>query len=318
MESGKPAVFGAPPTREVPSRRCALALLLGTGCQQLAAADTVAPLRLALSESLVMDVSAADARAAMLIWMKQLSRELNIVVEYNPRVFDTTQEILNRVQSGQLDAVAVNVVEYRQMANLLDSSQVVAAGGAEGPEQYVVLVKDKTGIQKLGDLRGRRLIMLTAPRMCVATAWLSNLLGEGNSAELERFFSSVSTDTKVSRIVLPVFFGKADACLTTKRGFDTMCELNPQVARDLRALAVSPPMVVTFYVFRKGYQSVFRERLVKALSGLNNTASGRQFATLFQFEDAVVKDAGCLASALAILETAEHLRGRQAAGSRKG
>ena len=63
---------------------------------------------------------------------------------------------------------------------------------------------------------------------------------------------------------------------------------------------------------------MYRERLVKALSGLNNTASGRQLATLFQFEDAVVKDGACLTSALAVLETSERARGRQAAGSRKG
>lgn len=318
IERRNPAVAGGPPGGERTSRRGALALLLASRTQPLAGADVTAPLRLAISESLGMDVNANDARAAMVIWMKQLSRDLNLAVEYKPNIFDTAQEILYRVWSGQLDAVALNVVEYRQVANLLDSSQVIAAGGTDGPEQYVVLVKDKSGIQKLGDLRGHRLIVLAAPRMCVATAWLSTVLEEGHDGGPEQFFGSVSTDTKVSGIVLPVFFGKADACLAIKRGFDAVIELNPQVARDLRAVAISPPMVVVFYVFRKGYQGVFRERLVKALSSLRNTASGRQFATLFQFEDAAVKDSGCLMAALAILETASRTRDRQTVGSPTG
>ncbi|MBL0160038.1 MAG: PhnD/SsuA/transferrin family substrate-binding protein [Bryobacterales bacterium] len=264
-----------------------------------------------------MDVSANDARSAMVNRVNHRSRNWNITVECTPRGCDTTQEILNRLRNGQLDAVALNVVEYRQMAHQLDAGEVVVSGGAAGPEQYVVLVQDKSGIQKLGALPGHRLIVLAARRMCVAAAWLSTLLEEGRHVELERYFSSVTTDTRVSRTVLPVFFGKADAC-PTRQEFDTMSELNPQVARDLKAVAQSSPMVVAFYVFRKGYQSVHRESLLKALSGLNNTASGRQLATLFQFEDAVVKDGACLTSALAVLETSERARGRQAAGSRKG
>ena len=62
--------------------------------------------------------------------------------------------------------------------------------------------------------------------------WLSTILEEGHCGSSDQFFGSVTTDTKVSRVVLPVFLGQADACLTSKAGFDTMCELNPQVAKD--------------------------------------------------------------------------------------
>ena len=46
-------------------------------------------------------------------------------------MFDTTEEIFRRARTGQLDCVALNVVEYRQIADLLDSSQIMAEGGAE-------------------------------------------------------------------------------------------------------------------------------------------------------------------------------------------
>ena len=320
MENGKPA-----PAREArgatSSRRRALALMFGASGwlpAVPATADVGAPLRLAISESVVGEVNLNDARAAMQVWMKRMAQDMNLVVEYNPKVFETTQEILGRARRGLLDAVALNVIEYRQMADLLDSSQVIASAGEEGPEQYAILVRQNSGIQRLGDLRGRRLILLEAPRMCMAAAWLSAILDEGHFGPSEQFFGPAITDPKVSRVVLPVFLGQADACLTSKRGFETMCELNPQVAKDLKSLATSPPMVVTFYVFRKNYQSVHRERLIKALSGLRNSAAGRQFATLFQFEEVVVRDAGCLAPALAILDAGDRARGRRGLGGRKG
>jgi ABC-type phosphate/phosphonate transport system substrate-binding protein len=303
------------------SRRRALALMLGTAGWlrgALAAADGAAPVRLAISESLVADVNLNDARAAMLIWIKRMTQDLNVVVELNPRVFDSTQEIVRRARSGQLDCVALNVVEYRQIADVLDTSQIIAEASASGREQYILLVKRNSGIQHLSDLRGKRLCMLKAPKMCVAGAWLSNILDEEHLGPAEQFLGGLTTETKVSRVVLPVFFGQTEACVTSKRGFDTMCELNPQVAKDLTVIASSPSMVLTFYVFHRHYHGVSRERFAKVYSDLPSSAAGRQLATLFQFERLVLEDNNCLAPALGVLDAAERAHVRRVGGGRKG
>ncbi|MBL0160037.1 MAG: PhnD/SsuA/transferrin family substrate-binding protein [Bryobacterales bacterium] len=302
------------------SRRQAMGLLL-TACHSLpkalAAANMGAPIRLAISESLVSDVSINDARAAMSIWLKRMSQELNIVVEISAKIFDPTPEILRRARLALLDSVALNVIEYRQIADVLDSSQIVAESNAAGLEQYVLLARRSGGPQQLADLRGRRLSMLRGARMCVADAWLSVLLDEGHLGHIDEFFGSVITDGKASRVVLPVFFGQSDACLTSKRGFDTMSELNPQVARDLKALAVSPQLVTTFYAFRKNYRGPDRDRFARVYSSMGNSAAGRQLAALFQFDELVPRDATCLASALKILETADRIRSRRSPGGSK-
>jgi len=284
----------------------------------LAAADGGAPVRLAISETVVGDVNLNDARAAMLVWIKRMMVDLNVVIEFNPRVFATTEEILDRTRRGQLDALALNIIEYRQIADMIDPSQIVTEAGVTGLEQYLILAKQNSGIRQLGDLKGRRLCTLKSPKMCLASAWLSTILDEGHYGAAEQFFGSVATDAKFSRVVLPVFFGQAEACLTSKRGFQTMCELNPQVARDLKVLASSPPLVVIFYAFCKNYQSVQRGKLIGALSNLCKDPAGRQLATLFQFDELTVRDSSCLASALGILETAERAPSRRGAGNRKG
>lgn len=273
------------------------------------------PIRIAISENIVTDVNLNDARAAMLVWTKLITQHVNITVECSPNIFETTAELVNRVQRGQVDAVALNVVEYRQISRYLDVREVVTSAGVAGLKQYLILVREDSGIRRLDELRGQRLIALKTPQMCVAPAWLSTQL---SGAGGEPFFRSVTTESKVSRVVLPVFFGQREACLTTKRGFDTMCELNPQVGKGLRVLTSSPAMVIFCYVFRKNYASVQRERLVKALSSLSDTAAGRQLAELFQFEQVALRDASCLASALGVLEMAERSRIQGAAGRGKG
>jgi ABC-type phosphate/phosphonate transport system substrate-binding protein len=299
------------------SRRRALTLLLGVWNWEgrLAAGATPAPVRLAISQNVVGDVNLNDARAAMQVWVKQMTRDLNLAIDLKPLA--STQEIVESTRKGQLDAVALNIIEYRQIADLLDSSQIVTDGGAEGLEQYLIVAKRNSGIRQFADLKGRRLNALTTPRMCVAQAWLLTLLEEGHYGSAEQFFGSVSADSKYSRVVLPVFFGQADACLTSKQGFDMMCELNPQVARELIVVVGSPPLVVEFYIFRKGYQSVYRQRVIQALFNLSTSPAGQQLATLFHFDRLTVRDASSLASVLSLLERAERAHGRPGARSGK-
>jgi|ERR1035438_7810162 phosphonate transport system substrate-binding protein len=316
MEKDNPAPVSE--TRGVASsRRHTLALMLGaSGWLSAAPATDGAPLRFGISESVVGEVNLNDARVAMQIWVKRMTQEVNLVID--PKLFLPPQEFLERARKGQLDALAMNVIEYRQIAELMDASQIVTSPDASGLEQYLILVKRDSGIRHLGDLKGRRLCTLKTPRTCVAPIWLFTLLEEGHHGPAEQFFSSVVTDSKFARVVLPVFFGQADACVTTKRGFETMCELNPQVSRDLTAISSSPPMVVSFYVFRKNYQGVNREKLIKAFSSLRSGPAGGQLATLFQMEELTVRDVSCLASALRILDAAERARSRRGAGDRKG
>ena len=302
------------------SRRGVVAAMLGACApvrKALADAGRSAPMRLAISESLVSDANINDARAAMTAWLKRMEVDLDLIIEFNPRVFDTTEEILRRARAGQFDAVLLNVVEYRQIADVLDPSQIIADSSASGLDRYVLLVKRSDGVRHLSDLRGRRLTMLKGNRMCVAMPWLSTLLDDGHLGRSEQFFASIISDTKVSRVVLPVFFGQADACLTSKRGFDTMCELNPQVARDMVAIATSPGLVVTFNAFHKNYHGAGREGFLRIYMDLPNNPAGRQLATLFQFQELVVRDATCLAPALAILDAADRVRVRQGGGDRK-
>jgi phosphonate transport system substrate-binding protein len=316
-ENGKPAPAGE--TRcAIRSRRSALALLLGAGPwarRALASAEGEAPVRMAISESMVGDVNLNDARAAMQIWIRRLSADMNVTVELTPKVFDTSDEILRRARSGQLDAVALNILEYRQIADLLDTRELIVATGAAGADQYLLLAKRDSGVRSAADLQGQRLAVLKAPKMCVAQAWLITLLEDRRRGSAGEFFGSVTADSKVSKVVLPVFFGQTDACVTSKQGFDSMCELNPQVAKDLRVIAASDPLVVCFYAFRKGYRNPSRQKFIDSTSMVLSSVAGRQLATLFQCEKLAVRDGSCLTNALRVLDAAERAH-RPGAGRR--
>lgn len=302
------------------SRREALATMLGAGTWLRGAtpADAGAPLRMAISESMVVDVSLSDARAAMQTWIKCMQSDLNVAIEIDPKIFSTPEEIGRLVRDGQLDAAALNVLEYRPIRDWLDTSEIFVGTGISGPDEYLLLVKRESDFKQLAHLRGRRICISTTPKMCVVPAWLATLLDEGQLGPAETFFGRIASDTKISRVVLPVFFGQADACIASRRGFEMMSELNPQVSRSLTAIAASATLVTCFYAFRKNYRSSTRESFINLHKTLLNSAAGRQLATLFQFDELTVRDTTCLVSSLSILDKAERVHNRLAPAGRKG
>jgi phosphonate transport system substrate-binding protein len=297
------------------TRRRALAALLGPLVwlpDRLRAADP--PLRLAISESLAGDVNRNDARVAMQVWVRKLTESMDISIDLKAMV--PTEEIIEGARSGSFEGIGLNILEYRRIADIMDASQIIGGEGERGMQRYCILTKQSSGFHQLGDLKGRRLSVLKDPLMCVAPYWLGNVLEEGHYGPAERFFGSMATETKLSRVILPVFFGQTDACLTTMLGFESMTELNPQVGRDLRPIAISAPMVVAFYIFRRNCRRLGRDQVMRALSTFDTTAVGQQIGTLFHFNHTALRDGSSLASALAVLEAADrnHIRPRAVAG----
>lgn len=262
--------------------------------------------RFCVSESLVNDVSISDARAAMAVWMKRIVQDLQLDVRTAAEVFEREDRILSKLRQAEIDCVALTLPEYRRLRDLLDTSQFVVPGQKTQLE-YVLLVRSGSGINSLADLRGRRLVTLQSPLTVVASAWLTTVLGAAGYDAPEHFFGALSAKAKPSQVILPVFFGQAEACLTTRSSFLTMSELNPQTLTRLQPLAVSPPIVPSVQAFRKGYEGTGKGKIFQALTGLSSSAAGRQVLTLFQVEDLTIKGPAHLKSSLDILAQAEHL-----------
>jgi len=280
----------------------------------LKASEPERKMRLVISETMVADVNINDARAAMSVWIARLSADLNFTVELDPRVFVSSEEVLRRIRTGQVDGAAMNMIEYREVADYLDNNGlIVARGGGTGADQFLLIAK-RPGARQLSDLRGRRICLFKSPATYVAPAWLSTILDDAHLGPATSFFAAVTTETKVARVVLPVFFGQADACIVTKRGFETMCELNPQVSRDLTAIAASPLMVGCFYAFRRNYHDPARQKFTDPYK-LLASPTGRQLATFFQFEELMVTDVSILAPSLKVLERADRMIGRKPGGA---
>ena len=113
-----------------------------------------------------------------------------------------------------------------------------------------MVVPRDSKIEKIAELQGRHLNLYAHYRACLAQVWLDNLLVGERLPPTARFFNQITSTSKLAQVVLPVFFRQCDACLVTRSGFDIMCELNPQISKQLKIITNSPAVVAGVFCFR--------------------------------------------------------------------
>jgi len=300
-----------------PAIRPGLAMMLFFICgpMTLFAADPVDPaassdkvFRLAFSKKMFSDVKVEDARAAMKVWLMTVFRERSIPTDPDPKIYDNLEDMLRGSLSRPAEGFGVTAEEYRRLKREIRIDRlVVGAINGRITEEYVVLVHRDSGIESLSDLRGRSLIVLENPRTSLAIIWLDTLLLRNGMARTDQYFIRAAPAYKLTQVVLPVFFRNTDACLVTHRGFQTMSELNPQVGKQLRVLAISQELVPTVFAFRADYASPFREQMLVEMGRLPETPAGQQILTLLQTERVEEKPLSCLDATLELLTTHQRL-----------
>ena len=289
-----------------------LAVGPGVAIKGADAPDPSAPkIRIAVSTSLSGLLNQNDVRAAIKVWQEGLSQQMKMRVEYLGGVPLPPEPILEAMRNGTVDAATVTGSEIPRMMPYLDTSvTLVDSYYVHGGEEYIVLVNEDSGIHSLKELRGHTLLIHDAVVMTLARDWLEVRLAVTHEGPARRFFANIETQNKLSKVVLPVFFRQTDACLVAQRAFATMCELNPQLGKKLKVLALSEKLVPVVIAFRKTCPPEVKARFIAAIQGLSSTVYGRQILTFFQSSSVTPMDGAVLGPTLKMLAEAEQITGR--------
>lgn len=262
-------------------------------------------LRLAVSENVLCGVSINDARAAMEIWSEELLKKIDVKMAFAPGQdwVMPSDQLLAAIRGGKAEIFCLTVEEYRQVTAYVDTTRIMVDD--HGGDELLLVVRDESGIVNLAGLRGRSLIVLENPSTSIAEPWLSVSLWREGLESPKQFFGRITRSTKLSQAILPVFFKQADACLVTRRGLDTMIELNPQLSRQLKVLLTSPRMVTAFFACRKDYPARFKTPILDGLLDLRSSTTAKQVLVLFQSPGFTSRGADCLHPANALLDAYE-------------
>jgi len=240
----------------------------------------------AFSKSMFREVNENDARAAMKVYCKTIGDENGIDTSFGPIYLDGANAMAEALRLKQIDIISLTTEEYLTLEDLgLDGPFLMSTVNQTVTEEYVILVRDDSPIRSVEDLKGHSLIEASDIRASLAPIWLEVLCRQHNLGPANQLFSSVTSASKVTQVVLPVFFGKVDACVTTRISWEVMGELNPQVKRQLRAIATSVPLVPCMSCFRRDYPETYKQRVVRATEGSHDKPAFKQLMALFKTDE---------------------------------
>ena len=293
-----------------------LALLLwGASVAQSAGQEAVAPnsnglFRLGFSTTVFTDVNENDIKGALRVWTETMARELKIPTDPTPLVLDGAVALDAALRSGRVECATMNSLEYLAMgSDLQTGTLIVPVYGGRTTEEYLLLVHRDSPVRQVKDLSGRSLVQLDNPRAALAPIWLDLLLTQAGLRPGEASFSAVTRTPKASQAVHQVFFRKTDACVVTRASFETACELNPQVEKQLRVVAASPALVPQVACYRPDYPAEMRRKVIADTLKVHESLQGRQVLTVFKVDRLEEASLVCLDSARELLATHRRLCG---------
>lgn len=186
----------------------------------------------------------------------------------------------------RMHGISLTGIDYLALKELAPIVPLFISSRQDKPlEAYVLLVsKSVTSINQLAKLPKRRLVMENLGEAYIGQVWLDTVLWEHKHAESKSFFTNIRQANTLARIVLPVFFEQAEACLVPESAYETMAELNPQISQRLRVLIKSPDFVRAVHCAIDNLNPELVEAMKSNAINLPNTVDGQQLMTIFQIK----------------------------------
>jgi ABC-type phosphate/phosphonate transport system substrate-binding protein len=240
-------------------------------------------LRIGFSSAAFVSVPKDDMRIAVEVLTQKVARKT--IGSAESRVYDSTAEIEKDLQTKKLDVVALGLEEFMQLRTHahLEPAMITMSGKSCDIELLLLTRKD-SGLNRFTDLNKRTIALPSKKSQYGATylTWIETLVMKEGAGSLGGFFSSFQETRNASQAIMSVFFRKADSCVVTSQAFEVTCELNPQIARELKTISHSDRLAGGIIAFRQDLAPERKQKVRQALMTLHEDQEGRQMFVLFQ------------------------------------
>ena len=243
-----------------------------------------------LQNTAFLNVNRSDAEASFKAFTTMAGQRHGYTLDIKIQVFDNAHTFAPVVTNQVIHILVIDVWDYLEI-NLGDNIEprfVFARSGGPG-EKYLLMTRQDSNFKSLSDLCGKEAVLVRSTNAKMGPKWLESLTREAQLGMPGDFFGKLELVEKPSLAALPVFFGKKQACIITRAGFEVMKELNPQVGRELAPLMVSDELIETIVcINRRDWPTPEgREELLRAIEELQQDPAGQQILRLFKAERAL-------------------------------
>jgi len=236
------------------------------------------------SSKIFFDVDIKDAQAVTKMWTDKLVRRMGSTFNKSGIVFfDELTTLENMIKAQSLDIIVLFSQEYLEIKNRSLLVPVFASDyGKNFYYELLIIVRGDSGINQFSDLKKKRVVVELGQKESLPMLWLETLLAREGFFDPKTYFSNIKGGGRASQVVLPVFFRQADGCITGRKSFEMMAELNPQVGKELKVLGKSPSFLTGVVCLRKDFYQQHSNLINDTLEAFYGDPEGKQIMMLFK------------------------------------
>ncbi len=236
-----------------------------------------------------LHMNRSDVDASYRVLAETLGRKRGYQIHSSSGEFDEPAELEAALRAGTIRLAAVDSWSYLAMDKQLVTPALVSSEHNRVGRTYLLLAREDSGFRTIADLKNKEIMELATANNSLGPNWLETLLLTNRLGPSGAFFGRVETVSKPSAAVLPVFFGKKQACVVDTTGFEVMKELNPQVGKTLHVIASSEPLTSVVICLRSGEwaSEQFRRDLIQVLVECHTDPAGQQLLSLFKTDQLI-------------------------------
>lgn len=258
-------------------RRLACLLLAALLTQPVWAEESV---RLGFLYSVRREMSRTDVRASFDLWVQELAASFQIPVKVT--YYDDIEQMKQDFRQGRINGVtaeAMALTRNFRLDELAEGYSVAMPGGWN----IQLLTAKGAGIHGPQDLAGKRVALIEDDP--VMEQYLETLCLRHHARPCQEVLGEIQRLPNNNQALMRLFFGKADAALLYRYGYELAREMNPQVARKVAGVVAELPLKGLYYAFYSAkVDKAFRQRTLRVIPTLHQYPRGRQLLDVFKMD----------------------------------
>lgn len=210
-------------------------------------------------------VNRTDMQVSLEYWAQEIASQQKLVKSAPVTIFSDIKAMAQAFESAELDMIVgppLEIARFIKRDSLDDG--FMAIQNENHPNAIVILVRKSEKVDILKGFHNKRLLIDKYDMLSKIV--LDNLLLKHLKKDSKKVFSDIATAENGNRMVLDLFFNKADIAVVYSSAFQTMAELNPQIGQELTVLYSYPIKSRNLSFFRKGYP--YNDQMRKIASNL--------------------------------------------------
>ena len=226
--------------------------------------------------------SQTDIEISLNYWMKELTTKLAIEDSY-AILFKNTSQMHRAFNAGKLDMIiAPPLILATRFDRALLTNGFMGVAKKDSFNNLLIIVRQELDINPINFI-GKRLLLPSNDLL--AKIFLETEVIKLHNRLIRSTFSHISERKRNQRIILDLFFGKADVALIYEDTLTLMTEMNPQIAKKISVIKSFPIKAGNYGYFHRDYQ--YKEQIKKSARTFSDQPRGRQILEVFRTTDVV-------------------------------